>query len=641
MFQFDKRGVEGDSNGTSITSEYPHTFLYDRGVELAATSDAERGVAYQWLRPLRFPWGGFWGGPAVIAPPMHTTSDAHGNTCVAGYHFVQGDCAPNDQLPECPKGHVLQGEFCGPCDVHTKFDTTLKLCLPCDPGTMQPLQGQLSCDFCPRGKASNLTNKACSDCPPCKITDFVGQSACTTCNPGRFAYHSGMSNCENCAVGKYANQPGATHCKSCNADMRTFTSMTIKGEQQWTYLEGASAPEDCACEKGMRPDTSGACINCTIGMVCPGMGQMTIEAGYYSDASISVYECRDLSLCPGGQPGKTCAPDRIGIACSSCKPGMTARSDGACRSCTFGDRAILLIAAPAWLLLSGLLHVVWHRGAATTEAFETVIAAATVGFAVQVLQMFKVFSGLQIDWPGLVNNLLNLASVLLLDVNLLVPECTFEQLHPAARYCMSQALPLMFVIALCMWLLVSNMFDKIGLRALTQFNRVTVASTMGLVWQALVVTIASSAFGVFTCVQHPNGLDTLMEYPAVHCWTDSFHHTMIVIGAVSALFNICVPAAVVFWILAVAPQRVTDPDFRVATRFLFFKFLPDRFWFALVLIIRSLAFAMVGTVVRSNAFSQVATMLGFLIFSLCVHITWLPYSEYFCNNFETAELSAL
>jgi hypothetical protein len=330
VFQFKKDGAEGDSDGFSPTSEYPQILVYERAVELSATTPEEEALAYDWKAALRFPWGGYWGGAAAGAPDVNTIAGAEGQPCVAGYHVVEGTsyCVPDDMMPKCPWGSVLKGEFCALCPVHTKYDINLQLCLPCEPGTTQLEEGKTSCDFCTRGRASNTTHQECFDCLPGTYTDSAGLSECSACGKGENASQSGMEACEDCPIGAFAGSEGSSECTPCAA-----------GET--TRYPGSMDAQACICAPNFYAALSSGCAACPEGSTSE-LGSTDIEA---CQCGINTFRQGDQCVaCPArsstrilsGDTAGTLATGSVDISACKCEEGLYMTQEDVCVPCPEG-----------------------------------------------------------------------------------------------------------------------------------------------------------------------------------------------------------------------------------------------------------------------------------------------------------------
>merc|ERR1712054_96929 len=99
---------------------------------------------------------------------------------------------------------------------------------------------------------------------------------------------------------------------------------TVDGILQWVLLEGAKSDADCGCKPGLRVTSGNGsttdCTECTEGIACAGMGDVSIVKGYYTLKSnaFNVYLCDPPEVCLGGAP-ETCVGARSGFLCTECE----------------------------------------------------------------------------------------------------------------------------------------------------------------------------------------------------------------------------------------------------------------------------------------------------------------------------------
>jgi len=106
----------------------------------------------------------------------------------------------------CPDGSApnYEGTECALCRLG--FAGTGGICLECPPGRYAPGEGSLSCEDCPKGYASSITDAPsnnilndlwglvkCTECPKWALATVAGQTFCEWCPPGQFPDSDRMS----------------------------------------------------------------------------------------------------------------------------------------------------------------------------------------------------------------------------------------------------------------------------------------------------------------------------------------------------------------------------------------------------------------------------------------------------------------
>jgi hypothetical protein len=116
---------------------------------------------------------------------------------------------------------------------------------------------------------------------------------------------------------------------------------------------------------------------------------------------------------------------------------------------------------------------------------------------------------------------------------------------------------------------------------------------------------------------------------------------MLILSVASTLLFVVGPTAACLWCIVEAPRRFSTgqnaEQFWVATRFLFFKFRPDRYWYGPVILLRSLLVTL-AICITDDPFKQLLCINIVLIVSAVMHASLEPYSDRIVNVLETLEL---
>ena len=263
-------------------------------------------------------------------------------------------------------------------------------CKACELGRHAADDGASFCDTYPRGTTATAT--ACTSCAPGTYSETANGTECTRCATGQFANISRLSRCHRCC--DVVNRGGA------NAYLWvTMEQVTLNHVQSWSCLTGANSDSSRGCDVGAWTTLSSQCAECGEGIVCPGMGSVTLKAGYFAplEDPANVWACHGVEeRCPGGAPG-TCAENRLStsIACGDCKSGTCATTSGPCADCQ-ATHVLLLVGALVLLVFFGL-YVVYRVVASADRAkqklsiaFLTIVTSQTL----TVLQVLGVFDNI-------------------------------------------------------------------------------------------------------------------------------------------------------------------------------------------------------------------------------------------------------
>eukprot|EP00971_Amphidinium_carterae_P029780 586157-Amphidinium_carterae.1 len=217
-------------------------------------------------------------------------------------------------------------------------------------------------------------------CPAGSIATGPGQSACVECPVGQFASGKGMQACSVCGAGL-----------ASLSRFKTMTQIDINGEIEYTYLQGATSPHQCGCDRGSRKNAEGECMPCGEGVLCKGMSDVAIQPGYYASAMVdyhlSVFRCHaGHSQCLGGIPGFTCAEGREGISCADCKESMRPSSGGGCVECLDTDWWPFAAALMFGVVSLVTLYHFLDRNHRAKQSHASLLFACTVGQVVTTTQ---------------------------------------------------------------------------------------------------------------------------------------------------------------------------------------------------------------------------------------------------------------
>ena len=96
--------------------------------------------------------------------------------------------------------------------------------------------------------------------------------------------------------GSFASSGGQSECTSCGAGRRSSALWTTLRQVQdgnvtvWLVTEAADNATMCGCRSGScyLDSSSTECVLCGLGLTCPGMGEVTVDVGFYAGSSQDV-----------------------------------------------------------------------------------------------------------------------------------------------------------------------------------------------------------------------------------------------------------------------------------------------------------------------------------------------------------------
>lgn len=388
-------------------------------------------------------------------------------------------------------------------------------------------------------------------------------------------------------------------CESCSARLSggqnpdlwvTMELVEWMGHEQWALMLGATYPSYCGCGEGAWLGSDSECHICGEGLICSGMGTVTVEPGYFApaDNAADVWQCHGVwERCPGGSLG-TCADGRkvTSIACGECEEGTREEADGPCVECTSID-ALFVIMFLVLVLLSTffLCRVVMWKDLSKQRA-SSIISSQLM----TALQILGVFLFLRVEWPEPIETILSVAGLVNLNLKLLSVECLFP-ISAVGLYCAPYVVyASLLVVVLLIHLVV---FHR---RTPKESRRLLITAT-GTLGSALFTSISAIVLAPFQCESHPNGYSTLRTHPQVVCWSSDFgddHMVMVVVGAVGATISTGF-VALCIWVIVTLPERMRagDTNFLHTFSFLLLAFKPGSFWYMAVPVFRNLTIVLV------------------------------------------------
>ncbi|CAK0865312.1 unnamed protein product [Prorocentrum cordatum] len=498
---------------------------------------------------------------------------------------------------------------------------------PCTPGSVPKTVGGVEmCDPCPAGQyqmfdmATELPK--CSYCPLGKYTDKQMQTECMLCDPGNycpFAAHemlpcpagtyagvAGTAACEPCPVGTYTNTTGSTSCTSCstgkaNPDLyATQSQVLVSGTSEWVPTTGAESAAACGCKVGAY-EKDGECELCGEGMECPGMGEVIIAPGYFASADRPgfVWRCygTDHRRCPGGPPG-TCAPSRLtsSVACTTCEDGMVASDEGDCKDCSpvhvLPILMILTVAGAAMLLLYRILG----SSDPASRSRSVLLVATVAGQLFTFVQQLGIMGTISLEWESPFAEFLVTISLFNFNLDYLFLECA-TALEPVSKFTGRVFLVIAFVLSMIVIHSIAVVVHHAG--AFRERNPALICS-VGTVFSTFFMSIMASMLAPFQCAAHPNGLQTVRDYPSVVCYESM--ETRLAAG---------------------------DERFLRSFLFLFFRFRPGAHTYIAVFLFRNLFISVVPAL--GNTMFQIITMQAILIPLLVVTVYFMPWSAFLAN----------
>jgi len=482
-------------------------------------------------------------------------------------------------------------------------------------------------------------------------TEFVAK--CQGCPSGRYSKSVNLATEQGCIVcpqGSYSSQVGSSFCKSCNAASAEVALCSPPGgncgplaaeASLTTRFEGAESAASCVCPRLTYFERrQGRCINCSLGMDCPGGFAPFVVAGSEvamkasardttpmilqgfmvayrdNDMSLMVFDCPHDLTCglekkdsrpaflPGGDFNEAgmCTMNSEGIGCAVCKDAFFPEKGG-CGKCRG-------IAGQKWsailcnlFLVTCLCLGVFHKSKKVPG-----VHTISVGIIISFVQSVSVVVAYGISFPTDVDDGVAKPSKTF-EVDLSIIDVPLECILPSgflARFTLQSLWPLMLFVgflniyvftriikflSLQVWgdkaespemLLVfyKDIIDKISWY--WPAHQCDIVNAMCMAYNGLFITITKISMSLFKFKEHPGGQYTVHSHPGVlegsPEWWSAVPISLCCIGILSVG-----SLSAMLYIVVVAPDRIcVDDDFRRKYCSVWNKFDPQTWWFLLV-----------------------------------------------------------
>jgi len=383
----------------------------------------------------------------------------------------------------------------------------------------------------------------------------------------------------------------------------------------------------CKCGAGSIRLADGTCAACVEeASTCPGFEQdaamlsrsmfmaLPKESGTQAGADgiqrfveiPRAFACQSTESCPGGQTPGQCPTGYSGVACADCVDGYQ-KSNGKCEKC--GDKTadrvvgVFVVLGMAVGGSFGVVKVVSQpRKRYITTAFSM---ATTLGVFVTFMQLTSLMVGMTIEWPSAFLWLLNVLTVLNLDLGFLGLDCTLGS---------SYAVPLIvkpvlaFLVAGLMaiaWCLGHALPSR---RCLSKVladrpSPFVLMNSCGFLSNILFVPIAMQAFSIFVCYDHPNGGSSMLSMPGVLCYEGSWNSQVVPAGLISMVLML----AIYVTLLVLCLRAPSIPKSYQRLTFLLARFRPEAYYWNSCILTRNLLLSCCPSL-TTNAFLVVLLM---------------------------------
>lgn len=457
-------------------------------------------------------------------------------------------------------------------------------------------------------------------CLPCPRGHHCRAATMTRCAPGSYQDVEGQVVCHSCERGRFAEEEGMSACEDCSGDGRPLT----------TLLRGSQQREACVCDSShFRAPGAAECVACSEGMVCDaGRAYPLQAANYFVSASennaFHVYRCAE-GHCLAGEPG-LCAAGRTGLACAECECGHYPSRGSSCDPCkdvsswyTIIVVIVLLVALVLLVLYSTLDVATQHHW------WQTLLCCGAQ--LVSTLQVLAMLDTLRIRRVEPLASVFVAASFVGVGFEALRLQCFIGCLGRLASFIVS----LVAIPVLCS--VHALVFALLALLMLRRWRYVVddFVSSLGFLINIFFLPVTLRCLEPFRCQSNPTGMYTLASMPSVLCGS-SDHASMIPPAVLGLLFYPMPLFCGTAFLARIFPKLVSAGGGTMLMRrfrFLFQRFTPQCYYYALLYLTRSSLAALPVLVFRGGgpaplfALSVLVVAFGSLQCWLRPWRTWL------------------
>jgi hypothetical protein len=463
-------------------------------------------------------------------------------------------------------------------------------CVQC-PINLYSTAGSTTCSGCAPGRYKG--NVSCEDCPSGRFQPDYLQTMCFDCGFGSvnlFGSTAKNSSCLKCPAGKYTNSSASIECLNCDLGF-------------WSPIIGAAGNSSCMkC-----PDMEG--VNCPKGSSFPFVGSGVFRS---LDSPDNFTRCFPSDAClEGGYGNTSCANGYAGIGCTTCMLEYF-RSFGKCMKCLSKPARWSIIFATGIVLMFIMLKL-------SQRSQNIPVPLKLMLFWIQFLGLYPALSN---AWPPGLSTLLNLTSILNLDIGYLGVGCDFSN-----SYYSLLVAKILFPVIFCVVLFLFDTCKKfLYKRSQSRLSLLKIFSYMVFAANFFSIQILSSMMQTFNCVDTANNGFRVLQDPTVRCY-DQTWTIFIGFDSVMLFFYIIVLPLVLIRMYIKAKKDNDEKVMLAIIRPLTSGCKQGAEWFELSRVFFKLCFVLVRDTFKLSSSGKISFLcLTFLVTIWC-ESNWRPYES--------------
>lgn len=167
------------------------------------------------------------------------------------------------------------------------------------------------------------------------------------------------------------------------------------------------------------------------------------------------------------------------------------------------------------------------------------------------------------------------------------------------------------------------------------------SNAVGSIYSALFISMVCATFVPYVCYYHPDGTQSMLANPDIKCYEGGEHTSIVVVAVLSFLasplpYLAMVVYATVRFESSVLNSMVGNSRMLSATRFLHSRFIPECYFYSLILMARALLICLIPVVIRKDpAFQLIILTLVLIVFHV-LQMMLQPWLAKIANRLEGA-----
>ena len=204
-------------------------------------------------------------------------------------------------------------------------------------------------------------------------------------------------------------------------------------------------------------------------------------------------------------------------------------NEGPCEVCDGPDIVVLVGAVVITLLMLGCVYLILAHES-TAKRKDLITLTTVVGS--QFLTTFQMIGlgSLAVLWPEPFAAVVELGSLMNFRLEVLNLGCVVSA-SPLYRYVGTM---FSFVLLIACMAVYHVLYVWVFRRGLLKQSTSTLFGAIGTIFMTVFISVSSSIFEPFHCVDHPNGEATMRAYGQIVCWNTDYgdeHQRMVVVGS--------------------------------------------------------------------------------------------------------------